>query len=636
MSGSRPRRHKRLHPRATPAHMHKSLLYGAILVALSCVTTVSIASQRILAEQSAYGAAPSVDQCVPKHLGVSDVLPGTDVAVSPLPGAYDASPYTQVSLLGTPASALSAISVSGSSSGPHSGSLVAYSQGDGGSFVPSHPFTPGETVTVRGRIAGVKHAFSFSFVVAHPDTHLYRGAPTKLHENTNDTQHYASAPTLTPPRIAVTTHSSAATPGDIFMAPYNGPGPTGPMIFDEEGNLVWFERLPWEVFATNLQVQQYGPDRVLTWWEGRIPPQGFGEGEEIIDNSSYQRVANVHAGNGFKADLHEFEITPRGTALLTVFEPVECNLSGVGGPRDSAVTDSALQEIDLATGLVRREWTSLDHVALSDSYSTATGSSNAWPDDYFHMNSVDQQSDGNTLISARNTWSMYELNTTTGQVFSRIGGKNSNYKLDSGAGTAFQHDASVLSGGTVSVFDNGGVPKVHPQSRVLLLSLNTKTKTDSVLSQFEHSSPPLSSGSQGNVQPLDDGDFFVGWGSEPYFSEYSASGQLLYDAHMPSRFQSYRGYRFAWTGSPTKPPAAATVRSTSGALTVYASWNGDTRTVSWRLLAGPSTTDLLDVGGASRTGFETAITAPSRAAWVAVESLGANGEVLGTSPPVKT
>ena len=374
------------------------------------------------------------------------------------------------------------------------------------------------------------------------------------------------------------------------------------------------------MFATNLQVQQYGAGRVLTWWQGHIPPQGFGEGEEIIDNSSYQRVATVRAGNGFKADLHEFEITPRGTALITVFEPIECNLSGVGGPRHSAVTDSAFQEIDLATGLVRREWTSLDHVALSDSYSTATGSSDEWPLDYFHMNSIDQQSDGNTLISARNTWSMYELNTTTGQVFARIGGKQSNFKLGSGAATAFQHDASVLSSGTVSVFDNGGVPKVHPQSRVLLLSLNAKKKTDSVLSTFEHASPPLSSGSQGNVQPLEDGDFFVGWGSEPYFSEYSASGQLLYDAHMPRPYQSYRGYRFSWTGSPVKPPSAAAVRSSSGAVTVYASWNGDTRTVNWRLLAGPSTTDLLDAASAPRTGYETALRAPSHAAWVAVES----------------
>ena len=638
MSPSRARWRRLPDPRTTPAHqMHKGLLLGALLVLLSCLTTVAIGSQRILAEQSAYGAAPSVDQCVPKTLNVSDQLPGSGLIVSPVPGAYDASMYTQISMVGAPASELGAISVTGSRSGVHRGRLVAYSQGDGASFLPSRPFEPGETVTVKGRVSTgrSRRAFEFNFVVAHPDTHLFAGTPTKFHEDTQDTQHFGSAPSLTAPRIDVDAHASSATPGDIFMAAYNGPGPAGPMIFDEEGNLVWFDPLPHEVYATNLQVQQYGPQRVLTWWQGHIPPQGFGEGEEILDNSNYERVATVHAGNNFKADLHDFEITPRGTAIMTVFEPIECNLSTVGGPRHSAVTDSAYQEVDIATGLVRREWTSLDHVAPSDSYSTATGSSDEWPFDYFHMNSIDQQSDGRTLISARNTWAMYELNSTTGQVISRIGGKHSNFKLSAGAATAFQHDASALSGGTIAVFDNGGVPKVHPQSRALLLSLDAKTMTDSVLTQFVHSDPPLSSSSQGNVQPLEDGDFFVGWGAEPYFSEYSATGQLLFDAHMPSPYQSYRAYRFSWTGTPTRPPVAAVSKSSSGALTVYASWNGDNRTVDWRLLVGPRTTELLPVSSSARTGFETAITSPSGAAYVAVQSLGAHGEVLGTSAPIK-
>ena len=73
---------------------------------------------------------------MPAQLNRSAVLPGTSLAVSPLPDSYDASPHTQISLLGAPASALSAVSVRGSQSGPHPGQLRAYSQGDGASFVP--------------------------------------------------------------------------------------------------------------------------------------------------------------------------------------------------------------------------------------------------------------------------------------------------------------------------------------------------------------------------------------------------------------------------------------------------------------------------------------------------------------------
>ena len=239
------------------------------------------------------------------------------------------------------------------------------------------------------------------------------------------------------------------------------------MIIEESGNLVWFDPLPRGTEATNLQVQQLDGQPVLSWWQGRIPPQGFGQGEEIIEDSSYEQIARVHTGNGYLADLHEFHITPQGTALLSVFDPIDCNLSALGGPTGGAVTDSIFQEIDLKTGLVRREWDSLDHVALGDSYSSALSSSTVWPFDYFHLNSIDQEPDRTTLISARNTSALYELDTLTGQVLSEIGGKRSSVKLSPGAATAYQHDATVLESGVISVFDNGAVPKVHSQSRGL-------------------------------------------------------------------------------------------------------------------------------------------------------------------------
>ena len=111
---------------------------------------------------------------------------------------------------------------------------------------------------------------------------------------------------------------------------------------------------------------------MLTWWQGYIPPQGFGEGEEMIDDSSYRQIGRVRAGNGYQSGSARLPHHPPVTALLTVFDPIECDLSSLGGPSGGAVTDSIFQEIDLRTGLVRREWTSLDHVALGDSYSSPT------------------------------------------------------------------------------------------------------------------------------------------------------------------------------------------------------------------------------------------------------------------------
>ena len=71
------------------------------------------------------------------------------MTVSPVPGSRDASPQTQISFLGVPARDLSHVRVLGSRTGAHRGRLLAYSQGEGASFVPAAPFAEGERVLAR-------------------------------------------------------------------------------------------------------------------------------------------------------------------------------------------------------------------------------------------------------------------------------------------------------------------------------------------------------------------------------------------------------------------------------------------------------------------------------------------------------
>jgi hypothetical protein len=583
--------------------------------------------------------SPAPPRCVPTALNRSDVLPGSTLEVSPLPESRDASPRAQISLLGAPVSQIAHIVVSGSATHTHTGVLRAYSQGDGASFVPSHPFQAGETVTVSLTLAG--HPVSYRFLVAQPNP-IPIPRTVVIAAARGENQSFRSRPDLQPPVLTVATPAAPQTaPGYIMATPYVGPGQDGPMIFDNSGQVVWFDPMPHGDEATNLQVQQLGGHPVLTWWQGYIPMQGFGEGVDVVANSSYQQ-SYIRAGNGYWADLHDFRLGPNNTALLTVFAPVHCDLSSVGGSRTAAVSDGVLQEEDLATGLIRREWHSLDHIPMSDTYTSARTSSTTWPLDYFHINSIDLHADGSILLSARNTSALYELDAHSGQVTERIGGKHSTVKLGPGTVTAYQHDATLLPNGDISVFDNGGVPKVHAQSRGLLVAIDSQAGTDTLVAQFTHPKP-LSAGSQGNIQLLPGGDFFVGWGPVPYFSEFSPSGQLLFDIHMAKADQSYRGYRFQWTGQPREAPAiAATTTSaknqagaSGAATTVYASWNGATQVASWRVLGGSSASSLTPVASAPRAGFETAIPTPSAQGYVAVQALDASGAVLGTSRTIK-
>lgn len=599
------------------------------VAALLALTALGPAARSALA--SAYAPA-----CAPSTLNTSAQLDGA-VTVSPLPGSRDATPQTQISFLGVPASALGGVTVVGSRTGAHAGRLEAYSQGEGASFVPARPFVEGETVTVQARLhtATGDQQLSESFAVAYQDR--LTTTPETDHPGSGaGVQSFRSRPDLRPPAVFVTARSAAVAPGDIFAAPYGGPGQSGPMILDPDGGLVWFKALAPGVSATNPQVQRYAGQPVLTWWQGDISIHGYGLGEGVIANGAYSEIAHVRAGNGLRADLHDFQLTPAGVALITAYEPIYCDLSSAGGPAYGAVTDGVLQEIDVRTGLVMYQWTSLDHVALAESYEHAWTSHTDWPFDFFHINSLGLAHDGSLIVSARNTWTVYDVSAVTGQVSWQLGGKHSSFAMGPGTATAWQHDPRELSDGTFSIFDNGASPKVHGQSRGIVVRLEPQQRVATLVGQLTRPVTPVLADSQGNMQALPGGDWFLGWGQVPDFSELSPTGQLLFDAHFPAGDQSYRDFRFVWMGQPAQPPAFALVRGAGAKRTVYASWNGATEVALWRVLVGAAPARLRPVAERPRSGFETAISLPAGTVgpYLTVQGLDADGHVLGVARPV--
>ena len=254
---------------------------------------------------------------------------------------------------------------------------------------------------------------------------------------------------------------------------------------------------------------------MLTWWQGYVAA-GVGIGKDVIADSSYRQVATVQAANGVHADLHEFELTPRGTALITAAYPVIWDASSVHGSRHEVVFDSIVQEIDIATGLLLFQWDSLDHVPVTETYSDLPHRRTS-PFDYFHVNSIEPDSDGNLILSARNTWAAYKVSPLNGAVIWRLGGKRSSFKLARGVHWAFQHDVRVRATNDlfVTLFDDSaGPPTVHPQSRGVKLILDLKHMTARQVAEHVHT-PSLSAKFEGNFQQLPNGDDFLGWGQQP-------------------------------------------------------------------------------------------------------------------------
>ena len=141
---------------------------------------------------------------------------------------------------------------------------------------------------------------------------------------------------------------------------------------------------------------------------------------------------------------------------------------------------------------------------------------------------------------------------------------------------------------------------------------------------------------QGNVQVLPNGNVFVGWGSEPSFSEFTKDGRLIFDASFPSQVESYRAFRLPWKGQPEDRPAVAAEAGLDDKVTIYVSWNGATEVDTWQGLAGSGPDRLEPAGSAPRRGFETTATLYTTSEpYVAVEARVGSGRVLGTSEPVE-
>lgn len=516
------------------------------------------------------------------------------------------------------------------------GPLAAPKPGGGahgaGSAVPRRPWVLGASVAA---VVAIFAALDFSLAGG-------AGAPIGAF-TTSGAYSFVSAPGLHPPvlKADVATATSKLARGDILMANFYDlttkpmVGQSGPLILDNSLQPVWFQPVPTNVVASNLEEQTYKGQPVLSWWQGVVSDTGATEsGEDVVVNQHYQTVATLKGKDGWVLTLHEMIISG-DDAWVTANRDIPMNLSRYGGPSDGVLDDSAVQEYSLATGKLLYTWDALDHIPLSAAKTQPPA--NGFPWDAYHVNSVQLTGAGTFLVSMRNTWGAYLVDQTTGAIKWQLGGGSaSSFSFGTGATFEWQHDVR-LDGSTLTMFDDdccqitGAGTYLAPAgpSRALELRLDTKTGTATEVASY--TLPGKSSAAyMGDTQVLSNGDIFAGWGSQPYITEYSKSGQLLMEASLPGPDLSYRALVANWTGAPYYPPSGAARASGSG-TSIYASWNGATQVASWRVLGGASPSQLTVLAKGPKSGFETQFQLSGRDRYYEVQALNAKGKVIGSS-----
>ncbi|KAF7554186.1 hypothetical protein G7046_g6884 [Stylonectria norvegica] len=414
--------------------------------------------------------------------------------------------------------------------------------------------------------------------------------------------------------------------GYIFLTVnFNGKG--GPAVFSSKDLSLVYADVNYDA-SFDARAQVKGGDQYLTFFEG---------GDCHVFDESYRLKWTVTAkGLGStKADLHEFQFTNQGTALMSVYQDVKFNMTDVGGPVDGMLSDGVFQEVELDTNRVIYVWRASNHFRLTDSYvkydpNRTFGGGEGF--DWFHINSIYKHKDGNFLISSRAFSMIALIDSVSGDPIWILGGKLNQFRdLSGGNATNFQdqHMPRFVHGNEsqLSFFDNHGLNSgpcaLENCSRGMIVELDYKARTVKLLDEFYHPQH-VASAAEGGMARLNNGNFLIGWGYNPAFTEHLPNGTVVMDvqrgalpfvagANLDSAMTVYRAWKMEWVGRPWWGPDIASLSSgnTTANATVYVSWNGNTDIAEWEVYGGNDkdniTTHHKLIGKSSRQGFETAI-----------------------------
>ncbi|QUC15840.1 uncharacterized protein UV8b_00081 [Ustilaginoidea virens] len=416
-------------------------------------------------------------------------------------------------------------------------------------------------------------------------------------------------------------------------------------ILDHNGRLIWTSG--WDKKQIyNLMAQEYKGRKYITFWAGKTVVGGHGAGSYYMLDETYNMTRRIQAKNGLKGDFHEFRITPEGTALITVYDVQEADLSGFGKER-GPIRDSVFQEIDIETGQLVFEWRASKHVSIADTHRDIgeEGEPNGKPFDWFHISSVDKDAQGNYLISSAHLHSIFCISGQNGEVIWTLGGKGNNFKdLSGGKATnfAFQHDARWDNNySELTLFDNSR--EAHPRG----VRLRVDTDVMGVELITEYASPTHApAASPGSLQNLPNGNVLVGYGSSGSFAEFTRDGKVLCETHFgpqsrsgTSAIRSYRVLKFAWHSAPETQPDLTTSQDDASVWRAYASWHGSTEVSDWVLQGSsdPAVGKWKTLASKAKDGFEADfLLEADHSKYIRVVAMDSRGNALSTSEPAET
>jgi hypothetical protein len=420
----------------------------------------------------------------------------------------------------------------GSISGIHTGKIILAEKSSKIIFKPDNPFISGEKVTV----SGIKNFDIFSFYIRSEkpianDNYSCETLSSNAVKNASFNRDLLIRSDSLP---AFTIYNSGSTAnGYLFLCSYNNISYNSYiMILNNDGTPYFARHLAYNGYDFKKQ-----NNNLLTYYDENV--HFF-----IGLDASYNVVDSFHCGNGYSTNLHEIRVLSDGSAYVMSYDAQVVDMSGIisGGKTNAIVTGLIIQKIDADKNVVF-QWRSWDHFQITDAtHENFTASAI----DYVHGNAIEIDTDSNIILSCRHMDEITKINSETGDIIWRLGGKNNQFTLiNDTIEFSHQHCVRRLQNGHILFFDNGNYHTTQ-FSRAVEYNLDETAKTATLVWEYRHS-PSIYASAMGSVQRLSNGNTFIGWGSaSTTLTEVDSAGTVKYELSLPSGQLSYRAFRDEW------------------------------------------------------------------------------------------
>jgi|GEM_PF-5888848 len=501
--------------------------------------------------------------------------------------------------------ACSLLSVSASSSGNHSGTLQVSDDKKTLVFTPAIPFAYSDRVMVqlasgiRTSAGFVVGPISFSFTVQSKPAQGVTSALSMVSaENGSNILNSVTLPAPFPAVQVVNPFIDRPSPGAIILAPEYSAVPTSPdtsylSIIDDSAHVLWQRPT-----LGHMQDFKLNTDGRYSYFDDRAA--------KFYAMDSTFTIVDSFQCPGYTTDFHDIELLPHDHALLLAFDTeknVDMSKYIFGGNHQAVIVGAAVMEIDSLKKPIFI-WRSRDSGGYRIGDMIDSTGLKGPRVDFVHANSIFKDTDGNIVLSARHLDEITKISYDGDTILWRFGGKHNQFSLtgDSIVGDALwfshQHHVRRIANGNFTLFDNGNDHSYHdptagPYSRACEYQVDEQAKTAKLVWQFDEGKTDTST-SQGSVQRLPNGNTFISWGDNNYYSSFGPAmtevrpdGSIAFEMSLASPYITYRAFRLP-ANTPGFTDAVSPSTNIPASLTLSIPYPNPCSGVSWITVDAPS------------------------------------------------